>query len=907
MAASSLFKPLLLLLFAGLLAGHSPVNAQNGATVVIKGRLAGDSLKPLSNCYIRINRHSSRAILAYFNTGNESTFTATVPFAQADTFFITATHVGYHPALQKVYIPRAGATVQVDLGLAPQSKILDEVKLGAPPVWVRGDTTFFRADAFKEGEEKKLKDLITKMPGFEIDDNGNLLYKKRRVEKVMIDGEEIFADKVKLMLNNFPVHVLENIQAIENQSNNRLLKGFTNESRVFLNLGLNKEKLKAVFGDGEAGIGTRGRYFLNPVIFSMYGKLKAGFIGNYNSIGQGLGWKIEDELNTDPSRLAQNWLMNPRLLQLINNFETNRYLTNQQIHQQVQVNLPATKKLKNTVEARLLHDRQQQQTFYNSSIYNGSQFVHRHDSNQIDHRPLIISLQNRLEWNIDSLRLFTSTAQWHHNTSASRLQALYHQQGAISRLDNTISNSWNSLSLSAEFAHRQSATIATRLYGNVWLNHYPQQAVGISALWNDFFGLADPSYTRLSSNLNYNGSQLLAGWERMQKTRRGLFTAAIEGAQQSNSINNRLMLDDPADATKWVEPAALNNTGTYHISSLQGSASFTVKALRQPITLKMLLGAASLQWRENQGRKMSTILPVYRLEAGNRTRFTKYLTASFGATLSQTHAEPYNLTGIVLPRSISLFANHVNTAAPIRSFQAQAGMLLTWRHLPASTSVVAMYNRALTGFATLSGLYNFIQVTTDTLVRNPGHSFSASINNNHQLRRIAAHLHYGGGLSVSQRMLLHRNEFYHNRFLFYYGFMSVRKKWGTAYFVEAKVHFSTSENRLPQQLKGSLNNRIGTVRGNVLQRWVLGKQTYIVLNTEYFNNNLFSTGQQSFLFADVEANYNLPGKPLSFGLKWNNITNVTYYTSMVNLPLQQSLYSVPLVKRNMLISARYQL
>src|SRR5690606_25866976 len=115
---------------------------------------------------------------------------------------------------------------------------LNEVEIKAPPIWKRGDTTFYEVEAFKDGDEKKLKDILLKMPDFKEDEHGNILFKKKVIEKITIDGEAIFSDKTKLLMDNFPVHVLETIQAIENQSNQRLLKGLSNENKVFLNLGL---------------------------------------------------------------------------------------------------------------------------------------------------------------------------------------------------------------------------------------------------------------------------------------------------------------------------------------------------------------------------------------------------------------------------------------------------------------------------------------------------------------------------------------------------------------------------------------------------------------------------------------------------------------------------------------------
>mgnify|MGYP001168685208 CR=1 FL=1 len=217
------------------------LNSVRSQSFILTGEIETDSSKKLEDCYIKISSKKSNQIHAYFNTGRKNTFSVEVPLKKNDTFLITATHVGYKTYNAIRYI-RNGDSIFINIKMPLLADTLDGVVVKGPPMWVRGDTTFYKVNRFKTGDETKLKDIITRMPGFEIDNNGNLLYKKKIVEKIMIDGEELFADKIKLMLSNFPIHVLNTVQAIENQSNDRLLKGLVNENRVFVNLGLNPKK-----------------------------------------------------------------------------------------------------------------------------------------------------------------------------------------------------------------------------------------------------------------------------------------------------------------------------------------------------------------------------------------------------------------------------------------------------------------------------------------------------------------------------------------------------------------------------------------------------------------------------------------------------------------------------------------
>ena len=108
-------------------------------------------------------------------------------------------------------------------------------------MWRRGDTTIYTVDSFITGEERKLKDILTKLPGFAIDDEGKLKFKNKEVAKILVEGEDLFADKVGLLMESFPAHVLAEVQAVENDPKNKLLAGMSLENETIINLKLKKQ------------------------------------------------------------------------------------------------------------------------------------------------------------------------------------------------------------------------------------------------------------------------------------------------------------------------------------------------------------------------------------------------------------------------------------------------------------------------------------------------------------------------------------------------------------------------------------------------------------------------------------------------------------------------------------------
>lgn len=878
------------------------VNAQKFTLV---GTIKDDSGKTLEDCYIKITSKKTNGILAYFNTGKKSSFSVDIPFTNSDSFFITATHIGYKPSTTGRYI-HGTDTVFININMPLLTDTLNGVVIKGPPIWVRGDTTFFRADAFKAGDETKLKDLIVRMPGFEIDNNGNLLYKKKLVEKIMIDGEEIFADKIKLMLANFPVHVLNTVQAIENQTNDPLLKGLVNEDKVFVNLGLNKEKLKAAFGDGEAGIGTGKKYFFNPVIFSMYGKLKLGYIGNWDNIGNGIGWREQDELKNDPVRTAEKWMMATDQLQIINNFESRRYITNGQMGHHFQLNMPASHSVKSKTEFNLVTDHQSQLTCNYSSLYNGANYIQRSDTNHIRNNPYILTLKHSITWNIDSARELDAGVSFYHNGNSSIKNTVYNQQGTISSVSNRIANNWNSFDLSLNYIHRKTVTKAEKWTASFSRHFDPQIAGGYSASWPEIFQLPDTAYQLLHQQLNNKLTIANAGWETIKKTKTGLLITGITIKTLSSSINSKLYINDSKNALIPQYPDGYNNRGNLSVSSLTGSVQKRIELLKLPVSFKAEYGLSSVRKNEDS-TKRNFITPVFNFEVNADKSLSKTLSNKFDISFSQQQAQPYQLYSFLLPDMINSFHRFLKVGVPIRSLNSY--YLLTHARIKKyvhTYSLILGYTQNFSGFTSISSLDNFATFITDSLVRKPSNYFYINAGTNINSRDNKSLNDFTVSVNESQAFIQHEGKLLLSKNFFYFFNTGSKRNWGK-YYLNLQNNATYMITQLPKELKSEVEKNVFDFRSSLAQRVAVSKHSNIVLTTEWYDNNIFTSQQISFLFMDAEFNFTIPQKHLSFIVRFQNITNQLFYRSWDIGPLYQNFYTIPLVNRNVFVSVRYEL
>ena len=149
------------------------------------------------------------------------------------------------------------------LSMTPSSKSLEEVLVVAerPPVTIKRDTIEFNANSFKTLPTSLVEDLLKKLPGVQIDGEGNITANGRRVNRIMVDGKAFFGDDPKMATRNLPANVIEKIQLTEDKDEaaRNTTGDLTNVGQV-INLTLKKGVKKGWFGKLYGGAGTNNRY-----------------------------------------------------------------------------------------------------------------------------------------------------------------------------------------------------------------------------------------------------------------------------------------------------------------------------------------------------------------------------------------------------------------------------------------------------------------------------------------------------------------------------------------------------------------------------------------------------------------------------------------------------------------------
>ncbi len=200
------------------------------------------------------------------------------------TYELTVSYLGYKP--QTLTITTTDQDLTKNFILKENPDQLDEVNIKyTPPITVKKDTITYDVSKFVTGEERKLRDALKKLPGVEVDREGNVMVNGKKVTKVLVENKTFFTGNSKLAVNNIPADAVEKVEVLDNYNEVAMLKGLQDSEDMAMNILLKEDKKKFVFGDIEVGAGIKERYLLHPNLFYYSPKTNVNFIGDLNNQG----------------------------------------------------------------------------------------------------------------------------------------------------------------------------------------------------------------------------------------------------------------------------------------------------------------------------------------------------------------------------------------------------------------------------------------------------------------------------------------------------------------------------------------------------------------------------------------------------------------------------------------------
>ena len=173
-------------------------------------------------------------------------------------FILQIKFQGYEPFSQKINLQKTN--LQIDLGLVylkMAANDLGNVTVTQSPINIKKDTVEFNTAAFKTKPNAVMEDVLKKLPGVQVDKDGNVKAQGEQVQRILVDGKRFFGDDPKLATKNLPPDMIDKIQVFDALSDQSAFTGIDDGNRIkTINFTTKKDKRKGYFGRGVVGAGA---------------------------------------------------------------------------------------------------------------------------------------------------------------------------------------------------------------------------------------------------------------------------------------------------------------------------------------------------------------------------------------------------------------------------------------------------------------------------------------------------------------------------------------------------------------------------------------------------------------------------------------------------------------------------
>lgn len=271
------------------------------------------SKEPVSFASVRLLTQTDSTYVQGITTDEKGKFKITI--AKQGKYILDISFIGYKSFLQNINTNDEKTNYNLgDIYLEEKTIELGAavVEAKVPDVRVKGDTIEYNAGAYKTEEHELLQDLIRKIPGIEIDSEGNIKANGKPIQKILVDGKEFFGNDIMFALNNLPANMIKSLQLFKEQSEDAKATGVKDQDPPqVLNLTVKEEFKKSIFGNVKAGYGSDDRYQGNFNANRMYGENQYSILGNAGNVnGDGRGMYVGGGENTNKNT-GVNMNINP--------------------------------------------------------------------------------------------------------------------------------------------------------------------------------------------------------------------------------------------------------------------------------------------------------------------------------------------------------------------------------------------------------------------------------------------------------------------------------------------------------------------------------------------------------------------------------------------------------------------
>ena len=257
-----------------------------------------DTKDPVEQVTVQLLKSDSSYVTGAI-TDENGLFRITAP--ANEKYLLKITSVGYKPTVKRVQIVDDKNLAMGNVVISADAIMLKAatVTAMAKKVVLKEDTFVYNSSAYRTPEGSTIEELVKRLPGAEVSDDGTIKINGKEVKKILVDGKEFMTGDTKTALKNLPTSIIEKIKAYDEKSDLAKVTGIDDgEEQTVLDFGVKKGMNKGMFSNIDVSVGTKNRYSGRGMAAYFNDKNRLMFFASGNNTndmgfpggGPGRGW-----------------------------------------------------------------------------------------------------------------------------------------------------------------------------------------------------------------------------------------------------------------------------------------------------------------------------------------------------------------------------------------------------------------------------------------------------------------------------------------------------------------------------------------------------------------------------------------------------------------------------------------
>jgi hypothetical protein len=839
------------------------------------------------------------SIVTFTSTNNDGSYLLEIE--NIGDFILSFSALSYETKLVSKTIVKVNEENSINVFLKSKSINLDEIVIQSKkPITVKKDTIVFNVKSFIQGNEDVVEDLLKKIPGLDVESDGTIKIDGKEVEKVMVDGDDFFEKGYKILTKNMPPEQLENVEVLQNYSNNKLLKNVEDSDKVALNLVLKEDAKRVWFGNINLGydITSNNSYKISSNLMNFGKKNKYYFLTNVNNVGYNATGDINHLIRPfrygEPASIGDNQSVN--ILVNLNSFTPNFKASRTNFNNTELTSLNAIFTLSEKVKLKTLgFFNWDENDFFRSSIqnFNINQAEFTNTEKFILRKKKFIGFGKiDLDYDISKTKTIKITTKYNNQDNQDKSDLDFNSQQTVENLKDRNTLFDQKITYTNKFKDNKVFLLTGRYIDEKLSQNYTIDQF----LYEDLF----PDYLNTNNTKQSSKNKMqFIGFEAhlLDRKENGNLSELQFGNQYRKDVlsttfalmENNNLLETPIDYQ--------NNT-VYYTNDLYLKSKYRLKINDFAITGKIdfhqlfnrlkqnkstnqqsffISPTIGLDWELNDKNRIRTsysynvtnakILDVY-----NNFVLTDFRTFSKGfGTFNQLNVSTLFLNYQLGNWSDKFFANTTILYNKYNDFFSTNSLII--QNYTQSEKIIIKDKEML---SINTSMDRYFKPILSNLKINLGYSKSdyKNIVNNSELRKVNS-INYNYGFELRSAF---KGFFNYN----------IGSKW-TINEIKTTTVNSFTNNETFLDLLFDINDKF----------------SFQVQNERYFFGNI-DNENNTYYFSDVEARYNLNENKLSFSLSGKNLFNTNTFKTFSISDINTSITEYRLLSRYVLLKMKYR-